>query len=455
MLTRERAEQRLAAHGQQHVLRWFDELSPAQQQNLLAQVEQLDLPWLEQTLAAPIGATAADAIEPYRDVIGVEDQSESEARALGEAALGAGRLGVLLVAGGQGTRLGFDGPKGALTLAPISGRTLFQIHVDRLLALGRRYGAIPPLYLMTSPANHDETCALFERNDRYGMPADRLRIFSQGVMPAVDEHGKLLLAARDSLVMSPNGNGGLFAALRDSGSLDHMAACGVDTISYIQVDNPLSPSAEPRFVGHHLLRRSEFSCKAMAKSGASEKVGNFARVRGRLSIVEYTEIPQRLASSVDEHGALLFGWASPGLFLWSRSFVARQAIRRDLPYHLSHKKIPHLDATGRLVQPLEPNGYKLESFALDTLPDASPAVVVTCERDAEFAPVKNAAGVDSPDSARALMVALYRRWIERAGGRVDPGVIVEIHPSYALDAAELAERLPPGFHATAELYLTR
>jgi len=271
----------------------------------------------------------------------------------------------------------------------------------------------------------------------------------------VDHAGRLLLDARDHIVMSPNGNGGLFAAMRDGGALAHMRDHGVDVISYIQVDNPLSLSGDPLFVGYHLLQGSHFSCKAIDKLSPQEKVGCYARVRGKLRIVEYTELSADLAGRRDADGQLLYGQSNPGLFVWSREFAESQAARQDLPFHKAHKKIPHLDPAGELVRPTEPCGYKFESFAMDTLPDAPTSLVLWCDRDAEFAPVKNATGNDSPDTARALMTRLYTGWIRQAGGRVvDDGARIEINPLYALDPAELARRLPAGFEVTGDLYLT-
>jgi UDP-N-acetylglucosamine/UDP-N-acetylgalactosamine diphosphorylase len=454
VIDRGEAERRLAAAGQAHVLRWFDELDAAGRQHLLAQIGALDLDWLRRVWQSELEPVRAEEITPYDEVIALDDAQGDRAFEEGEQALRAGRVATLLVAGGQGTRLGFDGPKGLFPIGAVSGHTLYQIHAERAVALGRRYGVIPPLYVMTSDANHSPTMSTFETQQRFGLPADRVLIFPQPVAPAVDEQGRLLLERRDALVMAPNGNGGLFAALRDSGALEHMRRCGVDTVSYIQVDNPLSLSCEPRFVGYHRLRGSQFSCKAIRKTGPHERVGTYARVRGRLRVVEYTEIPEEMARAEDARGELLYAYSNPGLFVWSVAFLEAQADRRDLPFHKAHKKIPHLDERGRLVEPAVPCGYKLEAFAMDTLLDAEVSLVLACDRDAEFAPVKNASGVDSAQSARALMTRLFTSWIERAGGRVvQPRPQIEISPLYALDAVELAAKLPRDLVVDGDLFL--
>ena len=222
------ARQRLQRHGQEHLLRFVPELTPAAAARLLDQIEALDLPWLDRVLAAHDKGVSPDDISPCDDVVRPGHPDEALALARGREALARGQVGVLLVAGGSGSRLGFDGPKGAFPVGPVSGRTLFQVHIEQLLAEGRGGGVIPPLYLMTSEDNDGPTRALLRQHDNFGLPDDRLFIFTQGMAPAVDEAGKLLLADRDRLVLAPNGNGGLFAALDHSGALSHMSELGVE-----------------------------------------------------------------------------------------------------------------------------------------------------------------------------------------------------------------------------------
>ena len=455
MFDRAEAEERLRPHGQQHVLRWFEGLPEEGKQRLLSQLAALDLQWLERVQAAEVEAHGQRQITPCEDVVHAGDPREPEALEAGQEALEGGRVGALVVAGGQGSRLGFDGPKGAYPIGAVSGATLFQLHAERLLAAGRRYGRQPPLYLMTSEINHQATVDLFAEHQQFGLPEQSVLIFQQGMAPAVDTDGKLLMDAPDHLVMAPNGNGGTFAALRDGGAFDHMAGCGVDLLAYIHVDNPLAPTCDPLFVGHHLLRGSRFSCKAIPKTGPDEKVGSFARVDGQLRIVEYTELPRELAEATVGDGQLLYGMSNPGLYLWSRSFAEAQAARADLPFHRAFKKIKHLDPDGKLVRPDTPCGYKFEAFAMDTLADAGQTMLMGLpDRDTEFAPVKNASGVDSPDSARALMTELYGEWLQQAGGTIqDTGARIEISPLYAQDAKELRQKLPAGFVVDSDVYL--
>lgn len=442
---------RLAHHGQEHLLRFYETLEPAGKDRLLKDISRVDFSWLERVWQGERDDDAdhaASQVEPYSDAIALDATDRADAIARGEAALQAGQVATLLVAGGSGSRLGFEGPKGNYPIGEVSGRTLFEIFCQRQRALGQRYGrgtnATPPLYLMTSPDNHQQTVDTFAENDNFGIPDDRLLIFCQGQAPTVDESGKLLLAAKDQLAWFANGNGGLFAAMKDGGAFDHMRQAGVESISYVQVDNALAMACDPRFVGYHLLRSAEFSSKAMPKVGPMEKVGNYAWVDGRLWIVEYFEISDELAHQRDPTGQLLFNYGNPGLFVWSRSFAERQANRSDLPFHKAHKKIPHLDAAGDTVSPDAPNGYKFECFALDTLADTDRTALIVCDREAEFAPVKNAEGVDSPATARALMTQLYRGWLQGAGVEVCGNPALEISPLFALDAQQLRAKLSVG-----------
>ena len=448
------ARARLCAHGQEHVLRFFDELDGPAQVKLLEQVEGLDLKWLGRVLGAGEAAIRPEEIRPCDEIIRPGHAREAEALTMGRQALARGQVAVLLVAGGSGSRLGFHGPKGAFPLGPLSGKTLFQLHAEQLLAQGRRGGATPLLFLMTSAANDAETRRIWRDNGLFGLKEEGLFIFTQGEAPAVDEGGKLLLADRDRLVSAPNGNGGLFAALAHSGALERMRQGGIQCLSYVQVDNALSPSCDERFIGFHQLLGSDFSCKGISKRDPAEKVGSYAQVDGRLRIVEYYELPAALASAQGQDGALLYGLSNPGMFLWSRAFLERQAARQDLPYHRAHKKIPHLDARGGLVSPEEPNGYKLESFAMDTLPEAQRTVLLACDRQQEFAPVKNRQGQDSPETARELLMGLHRKWLLAAGATLkDPWAKVEISALYAADEAALKQRLPRGFVVQGDLYL--
>lgn len=453
MFTKEQAASLLSRYGQVHVLRWFDELDMHGKQNLLTQILSIDFDWLQRVWNFENLSIDPLAVKPCKSAIQKDDPFRSQAIAEGESALKKGRVGMLLVAGGHGTRLNFKGPKGAFPIGPVSKRSLFQIHAQRLLAIGKRYGVIPPFYLMTNPKNHKDTCDFFADNKNFGLPSEKVVFFEQGVVPVVDKNGKLLMSAKDQIVFSANGNGGLFAAMAKAGVFEHMSACGVDSISYIQVDNPLSLSCDPVFVGYHLMQDCEFSCKAILKRAPHERVGNYALVEDHLEIVEYTEIPKELVTKIDSKGELVFKFGNPGLFIWSRDFAEAQSQCHDLPFHRANKKIFCLDDNGNFVEPKDPNGYKFECFALDTLPYAEKTLLLVCDRDEEFAPVKNATGPDSPDTSRELISNLYRKWIKQAGGKVTTNGPIEISPFFALDQKELTEKIGKEFETKGNVFL--
>jgi UDP-N-acetylglucosamine/UDP-N-acetylgalactosamine diphosphorylase len=383
----------------------------------------------------------------------------------GAAALTAGEVAVVLVAGGLGTRLGFDGPKGTFPIGPVSAATLFQIHAEKIIALGRRYGRPLPFYIMTSPDNHELTARFFREHDNFGL--DHLRLFVQGQMPAVDRASqKVLLAEKGRVALSPDGHGGTLTALAAPGPagapscLDEMCARGIRTLFYFQVDNPLVKIADPAFLGLHRQARAEMSFKVIEKVAPEEKLGVVVSVDGRPRVIEYSDLPPELAERRDPTGRLELWAGSIAVHLLERSFVERLASGPlELPFHRAFKKMPYIDDTGRRVDPSEPNAVKFERFIFDALPLAERWALVETDRATEFEPLKNATGPDSPATVRQRMSDVFADWLERAGARVhrrpDGSVPfgIEISPLFALDAEELKSKLEPGLVVEGPLYL--
>jgi UDP-N-acetylglucosamine/UDP-N-acetylgalactosamine diphosphorylase len=440
----------LKTYEQQHVLGFWDELSRDQQQQLLDQLEEIDLSLMKELFEGEHqdtdwGAIAAAATAPPGIRLNeMTADRVAEARRLGEQALRAGRVGIVLVAGGQGSRLGFPHPKGMFSIGPVSGRTLFQVHVDRLLAMSQRYGVDIPFYLMTSPATHDETIAYFHEHDRLGLKPEDLIVFRQGTMPAVDaQSGKLLLEAKDSLFLSPDGHGGMLAALARSGALADMERRGVDLLFYFQVDNPLVALADPVFIGFHLAADSELTSQVVGKRQPKDKVGNVILADGRVRVIEYSDLPDEAAERRNADGSLAIWAGSIAVHVMDVPFLRRALDQVDsLPFHRAHKAVPYVDDSGEKVEPSKPNAIKFERFIFDLLPHARNAIVVEVDEREAFAPLKNASGVasDTKETAQAAMVAQHRRWIEHAGGQVAPGTLVEISPHFAVDEAEFAAK---------------
>ena len=449
-----------AAHGQGHVFRWWRRLSQAGRKRLLAQVRAIDFAELDALIAKHVrGRSQGVRLGALRPAEPIALPTTAAGRAerrraihVGEEAIGQGHVAALVVAGGQGTRLGHNAPKGTYPAAPITGRSLFGLHADKLLAARRRYGAPVPWYIMTSHANHRATQRFLAEHDWFGLPRDDVRCFQQGWMPAVDLGGKLLLAAEDRIATSPNGHGGTLRALRDSGMLDDLRRRGVRVVSYFQVDNVLIQPVDPAFVGYHIERGSEFSSKALPKRDPEEGLGVFCRdSRRRLRVIEYSDLAEGYKYARRRDGSLRFSAGRIAIHAMDVDFVARLTRgRRGLPYHRAVKKVPHLDARGRQVVATEPNAVKFEMFIFDAIARAKAPLVLMVERAEEFAPIKQADAHDSPATARQAQVNLFGSWLEQAGVRVardfrgDVAGAIEISPLYALDAAELRRRLPKG-----------
>jgi UDP-N-acetylglucosamine/UDP-N-acetylgalactosamine diphosphorylase len=382
-------------------------------------------------------------------------------RRLGEEALRQGQVAAMVVAGGQGSRLGFDHPKGMFPVGPVTNKSLFQIHAEKLLALGRRYGKSVPFLIMTSPDNDGETRAFFKEHAYFGLPAADVFFFSQGTMPAIDlATGRLLLEKPGRIFTSPNGHGGSLTALAESGLLDRLRQRGVRQVFYWQVDNPLVRVADPLFLGHHRAARAEVSSKVVPKQDPEDKLGNMVLIDGRCAMIEYSDLPRDMAVARDEHGQLRFWAGSPAIHIFEVDFLARVTQGKErIPFHVACKKVPHIDAAGATVEPDKPNALKFEMFVFDVLPRADRWTVVETSRREEFEPLKNAAGPDSPETVRQAISNLAGDWLHKAGvevpRRADGNVSVplEISPLFALDAAELAEKLPRGLTIRGPTYL--
>jgi UDP-N-acetylglucosamine/UDP-N-acetylgalactosamine diphosphorylase len=438
---------------QEHLLRFWDELDAASREQLARQIEAIDFEQVAELFKGGAqskdwGALSRRAEPP--PAMRLADRksggkfSSKDARNRGTEALASGKIGVLLVAGGQGSRLGFDHPKGLFPIGPVSGASLLQIHFEKAIALARRHSVRVPVYMMTSPVTHEEQTGFLEGHDRFGLPAEDLIIFCQGTMPALDaKTGELLLAEKDSVFLSPDGHGGTVAALARSGAIDDMRRRGIEHLFYLQVDNPLTPIGDAEFIGYHLLAQSDLTSMAVAKQMPQDRVGNFAMIDGRMHVIEYIDLPDDVAEKRDQGGGLVFWAGSIAVHMFSVAFLERAlTLKNALPFHVAHKKVPYIDEAGRLVEPQEPNALKFERFIFDLLPHANNPLVVEYAEAEVFAPLKNAPGAerDTPEYVQRFMVAQHRGWLEAAGTRVADGVPVEISPLWALDLKGVASR---------------
>lgn len=438
---------RLRASEQEHVLLDWDSLDNDARATFVRQLAAIDFAQLA-ALRARVN-TSADAMPANFAPPHVTPAAfTAEEKARGADALQRGKIAALLVAGGQGTRLGALQPKGMFPAAPISGASLYQLHAEKVFAMGCRYTHKLPFLVMTSPATDAPTRAFFAEHEHFSLVPDQVKFFQQGTMPAAcPRTGRLLMEAPGRLFLSPNGHGGTLTALAESGLLRELAARGVEHVFYFQVDNPLVKVCDPGFIGRHLATESEASSKVIAKELPEEKVGVLVEVNGRCSITEYTQLPKHLAEERDANGELRFRAGSPAIHLFSVGFLERvtRTAAGALPYHAARKSVAHYDPHTRTMVPAppagEPNAVKFERFIFDALPHAERWLAVETPRDEEFAPIKNATGPDSPETSAVAQLALYAQWLARAGVETN-GNLVEISPLFALDEDELAAKAP-------------
>ncbi len=451
----------LKPRGQEHLLQWWGELSGEERQTLLSELESI--PWgiLDPVIPTHVlskpESVVSKTIQPARVTKqppkGQSNEKFEAARHRGRELLGAGRVAAFTVAGGQGTRLGFDGPKGMVLVTPVGEKSLFELFALTVRGARDRFRAVIPWYIMTSPANHGETLAYFRANQFFGLPEDDVVFFSQGMLPAFDFQGRVLLSSKSRLGLAPDGHGGSLKALVESGSLRDMQRRGITTISYFQVDNPLVKPFDPVFIGLHSLTCSEMSTKVATKADDLEKVGNVCLVDDHVTVVEYSDFPAELAHARDEHGRRVFDAGNLAIHLLDVSFVDRVVAKSfQMPFRRAEKVVPYVDEAGVVQMPERPNAVKLETFVFDVLPLARNPLVLEVDRAEEFSPVKNSTGPDSLESSKRDQVLRACRWLEDAGvsvprdGRGEPDLVVAISPTFALDKEDVVihkDRVPP------------
>lgn len=452
MPTFEALKARLEPAGQTHLLAFWPRLSEEQRFALAAQISSLDLSSLAEMKQAidllrsqkPRELSPAPVVElaerrfPYR----LGDEAE-QARAAGAEALRLGKVACLLVAGGQGTRLGFPGPKGCYPLLPLSRMTLFEIFARKLRRVGARYGKTPTLYVMVSRQNEGPTREFFAEHRCFGLDEGGVHFFAQGELPSLDADGRLVLESPHSLFLGPDGHGGVLQALMQCGAMERLQREGISTLSYFQVDNAQVPVADEAFLGLHLTRQADVSLKVVRRLDESERVGVFCLDRGVPQIVEYSEFSEAQSKQRDERG-LVYWAGSIAVHAFSVAFLARLATSSArLPLHAAHKKVPVLDARGEAVTPHVPNVYRFERFIFDTLPLARHVVALEVPREEQFLPLKNPDGPFGPEGVRQALDGYWRQALAAGGLAVTQTrpPQIEVDPLLADNAHDLAEVL--------------
>jgi UDP-N-acetylglucosamine/UDP-N-acetylgalactosamine diphosphorylase len=431
---------RLANAGQEFLAEHVEALETSKQDALLPQIEALDL---EAIAALRRGEGVAPpptdpwGAAPYLPA--AERGPRTEAAVRGRMELAGGKVAFVMIAGGQASRLRWDGPKGTFPIGPRTERSLFQLLVEHLVRAFRDHGAIPPLAITTSPTTDAAIRAFFELNDCFGFDRSVLTFVCQSSMPAFDGEGRIILAAPDRIFLSPDGHGGALQSLEATGTLKTWEQQGIATVCTFQVDNPLLRVVDADFVGRIWTEGTPVATKVVLKDEPGQRLGLVVRRKGRPSVVEYTEAPEDRAAARDASGALTYRLGSIATHAFRLDFL-RRALATSLPLHVARKTVPCVDATGRETRV---EAVKYERFLFDVFPHARDLTVVEVAREREYAPVKNAEGAESPETARRALDAEYRRW-HREAGREPPEGILEISPLDALGPEDLRPSHPRG-----------
>ena len=404
------AKQVLQKHGQEQLLNSFNSLSKEKQSELLDAILTTNFKQMQELYeTTKMKANFENVkLEPIAHVTKAElSQEELEKyTSLGENAIKARKLAVVTMAGGQGTRLGHNGPKGTYDLGLDSHKSIFEILCDTMKEACEKYNVTIPWYLMTSDANNKDTIQFFKDNNYFGYPKEAVSFFIQGKLPMIDTEGKILLDEDGMIKQAADGHGGIFEAMRKNGVLYDMKEKGVEWVYIGGVDNVLAKMVDPVLTGLAISEGTLMAGKSVVKANPHERVGVFCKKDNKPNVIEYTEISDELAESTDEKGELLYG-ESHILCNQFHLSALEQISANKLPYHVAFKKASYLNDKGEVVEPTEPNAYKFEAFLFDAFSTVDAMSILRVKREDEFAPVKNAEGVDSPETARALYKAFY------------------------------------------------
>lgn len=402
MITFEQAKTKLEKYDQLHVLKYYEELTTEEQQELLTQIEETDFEVLkycdkkeqlaEKGTIEPLAAMQLDTIEKSREMF----------EQIGLDAIKGGKVGAVLLAGGMGTRLGSDDPKGMYNIGLTKDVYIFQRLIENLMDVVKRADAWVPLFIMTSDKNNDATISFLNEHEFFGYDADYVTFFKQEMAPAADYNGKVYMEAKNKISTSPNGNGGWFASMNSCGVLKQIRESNIEWLNVFAVDNVLQRIADPCFVGATIAADCAVGSKVVKKNAPDEKVGVMCLEDGRPSIVEYYELTEELMNAEDENGEPAYNYGVILNYLF-REKDLEELLAKELPLHIVEKKIPYIDENANLVKPEEPNGYKFENLVLDMIHKLDSCLPFEVVRNKEFAPIKNKTGVDSVESARELL----------------------------------------------------
>ena len=409
-MSQDELKAKVEKYGQNQIMANYEKLDEKTKEELAEQIERIDFEKLnnlyEQTKEEV--SFENDVIEPisYIEKAKLSEEEYNKYLKLGEDAIKAGKYSIVTMAGGQGTRLGHSGPKGTFDIGLDSHKSIFEILTDSIKEDSKKYGVTIPWYIMTSKENNDDTEKFFKDNNYFGYDKNYIKFFEQGKLPMCDESGKILINEKGIIKEASDGHGGIFQSMKRGNVTVDMKEKGIEWAFVGPVDNVLVKMVDPILLGIMIDKKAPAGGKSVVKANPSEKVGVFCKRNGKPGVVEYTEISKEMAERVDESGELVFGESHINCNMFSVDAINTVA-NKDLPYHIAHKKASYLDENGNLVVPTKPNAYKFESFIFDAFDMLDDMAILRVKREEEFAPVKNAEGTDSPETARALYKNFY------------------------------------------------
>lgn len=436
----------LSKYNQDHLLRFWSELDHNQQEKLYNQILTIDFELMDELIyQSQQNQNSNIQMElTEAELISLQERKtlDKEMTDLGNRLINEGKVAAFLVAGGQGSRLGFEGPKGIYPITPVKKKSLFQLHAEKIRAVAIANNVTIPWYIMTSIGNHAETVAFFEANNYFGFNKNDIMFFKQNMLPAVDKNGKIFLEDKDTVFMSPNGHGGSIKAIWDSGALGDMKNRGIEYIFYFQVDNVLTHICDPAFIGYHVSHQAQMSSKVLRKAFPEEKIGIICKINGKTRVVEYSDLSDDDMYAKTADGELKFWAGSIAIHVINTDFIEKENIAGfKLPYHIAEKNIPFVDENGVLIKPAEKNGYKFETFVFDALQHCERTISIEVARELEFSALKNKTGVDSEETTIRDLNRLYRDWLKSAAVSIADDVKnIEISPLFANTEKELIEK---------------
>lgn len=430
---------KLSSIGQVHLLAYWEALNNDQKKHLASQILNVDIDTYrsQKHMLEPTGNKPAASIGPLRECAHAAGDV-----ALGQKLLSQKKCGCLLIAGGQGTRLRYDGPKGMFPVSVIKHKTLFQLFAEKTLAAGRQAGCLLPLAIMTSPLNHNSIAAHFEANSYFGLHPSQISFYSQNTLPFLNDTGDLFLDEKFSLAQGPDGNGSALKSFVDAGIWSAWRQLGVEQVHFVLVDNPLADPFDAELLGFHAAHKADITLKCAHRLDPEEKVGLVVEQEGHMAVIEYSEISQKESQARRPDGTLKYACANLSLFCLSMDFIRHAAYENfpNMPLHKAYKAVKYLDETGRSKMSEKPQAWKFERFIFDILPFADEVKVLVYPREICFAPLKNATGPDSLETVQAALQHFDKITYEKITRQAAPAYPFELSQDFHYPTPELLQK---------------